>query len=91
MIIRNAPLGTLTDDPAKLAAAIRKRIKERTGDSVYLAWAEHGDVFAQSITARAAQRIELHKPHLIIGLYTKAAKVEYIQADVEAMQMEMTA
>lgn len=85
----NAPIGVIADSAVKLASEISRR--RRSSNCTVLAWAEHGDVFAQDVSTRAAKRIEREKPHLIIGLYTKAAKVRDIEADVMAMQLEVAA
>jgi len=85
----NAPIGAITDPALKLAGDISRR--RRSNNCAVLVWSEHGDVFAQDVSTRAARRIERHKPELIIGLYTKAAKVPDIEADVATMQQEIAA
>lgn len=85
----NAPIGVITDPAPKLASDISRR--RRSNNCAVLVWSEHGDVFAQDVSTRAARRIERDKPQLIIGLYTKAARVPDIVEDVEAMQQEMAA
>lgn len=86
---KNAPIGSISDHAAGLAGEIRRRTRNCEG--ACLAWVEHGDVFAQGIATRAAMRIHQHKPELIIGLYTKAAKADDIEADVEVMKGEVDA
>lgn len=81
-------IGQLDRDPAELALLVKRRVRQCQMDYACLVWSEHGDVFAQTITARAARRVEELKPELIIGLYTPDISVKHLQGDIEAMQHE---
>lgn len=86
---KNAPIGVIGDSAQALAREICRR--RRQSNCTVLTWTEHGDVFAQDVSTRAARRIERDKPQMIIGLYTKAAKATDIAEDVESMQKEIAA
>ena len=82
-------ISQLDRDPAELALLVKRRVRQCQMDYACLVWSEHGDVFAQTITAQAARRVEKLKPELIIGLYTPDISLKYVQADIEAMQNEI--